>query len=342
MVTADRMRVVDDQMRDVPADGETIGEIVMRGNCVMKGYFNDEAATAKAFAGGWFHSGDLGVMQPDGYAKLVDRAKDIVISGGENISTVEVESTLMAHPAVVDVAVIGIPDDRWGEVPKAFVVLEAGALATEDELIEHVRSRIARYKAPKAVAFLEALPRTSTGKVQKYELREREWPARRSGSRAERPERSRGRATVVSRAARQRVTVFGALPREELVPGRVRWRELVSTPARLSVRRRGGRWRPMLRSVAGVRAARACRGALALALPVSAGRAAVGRSFGPLRGDATTDTLNLCPMHDASSSASRRPLRSLRPSPCRRPAPSAWRCSTFRARRATWICASRG
>ncbi len=175
MVTADRMRVVDAEMNDVPADGETIGEIVMRGNCVMKGYFNDEAATAKAFAGGWFHSGDLGVMQPDGYAKLVDRAKDIVISGGENISTVEVESTLMAHPAVVDVAVIGVPDDRWGEVPKAFVVLDAGASATESELIEHVQARIARFKAPKAVAFLDALPRTSTGKVQKFELREREW-----------------------------------------------------------------------------------------------------------------------------------------------------------------------
>ncbi len=118
MVTADRMRVVDADMNDVPADGETIGEIVMRGNCVMKGYFDDEAATAKAFEGGWFHSGDLGVMQPDGYAKLVDRAKDIVISGGENISTVEVESTLMAHPAVVDVAVIGIPDDKWARSPR--------------------------------------------------------------------------------------------------------------------------------------------------------------------------------------------------------------------------------
>lgn len=175
MVCADRMRVVDEHMNDVPADGETVGEIVMRGNNVMKGYFADEAATAKAFAGGWFHSGDLGVMQPDGYAKLVDRAKDIVISGGENISTVEVESALMAHPAIVDVAVIGIPDDKWGETPKAFVVLRAGESADEIEVIEFVRTRISRYKAPRAVEFLEALPRTSTGKVQKFELREREW-----------------------------------------------------------------------------------------------------------------------------------------------------------------------
>ncbi|MDO9355365.1 MAG: AMP-binding protein, partial [Solirubrobacteraceae bacterium] len=170
-----RMRVVDAEMNDVPADGVTIGELVMRGNNVMKGYYDDEDATEKAFAGGWFHSGDLGVMQPDGYAKLVDRAKDIVISGGENISTVEVEGTIMAHPAVTDVAVIGIPSDRWGETPKAFVVLGPGAEATAEEIIEHVRGRIARFKAPSAVEFLEALPRTSTGKVQKFELREREW-----------------------------------------------------------------------------------------------------------------------------------------------------------------------
>ncbi|MDQ8046021.1 MAG: long-chain-fatty-acid--CoA ligase [Patulibacter sp.] len=180
MLSADRLRVVDDQMQDVPADGTTVGELVMRGNNVMKGYFDDEAATAKAFAGGWFHSGDLGVMQPDGYAKLVDRAKDIVISGGENISTVEVEGALMAFPGVADVAVIGIPHDRWGETPKAFVVLADGARATEDEIIEFVRSRIARFKAPSAVEFLDALPRTSTGKVQKYELREREWAGQES------------------------------------------------------------------------------------------------------------------------------------------------------------------
>ncbi|MBJ7472469.1 MAG: long-chain-fatty-acid--CoA ligase [Solirubrobacteraceae bacterium] len=175
MVIGDRMRVVDADMNDVPADGVTVGELVMRGNVVMKGYYNDEAATEKAFAGGWFHSGDLGVLQPDGYAKLVDRAKDIVISGGENISTVEVESALMAHPAIVDVAVIGIPHDKWGETPKAFVVLAPDQTADEAEVIAFVRERIAHYKAPRAVEFMEALPRTSTGKVQKFELREREW-----------------------------------------------------------------------------------------------------------------------------------------------------------------------
>jgi len=175
MVQAEHMRVVDERMRDVPADGATIGEIVMRGNNVMLGYLDDPQATDEAFRGGWFHSGDLGVMEADGYVRLVDRSKDVVISGGENISTVEVEQALMSHPAIDAVAVIGVPDDAWGERPKAFVVLSAGASATEDELIDHVRARIARYKAPKAVEFLEALPTTSTGKVQKYALREREW-----------------------------------------------------------------------------------------------------------------------------------------------------------------------
>ncbi|MBJ7348242.1 MAG: long-chain-fatty-acid--CoA ligase [Thermoleophilaceae bacterium] len=176
MLQSERMRVVlADTMEDVPADGTTVGEIVMRGNLVMKGYFDDPEATAKAFAGGWFHSGDLGVMNPDGYVQLVDRAKDIVVSGGENISTVEVENALMAHPAVADVAVIGVPDEQWGERPKAFVVIAAGREASEQDLIDHVRSRLARFKAPREVEFLDALPRTSTGKVQKFELREREW-----------------------------------------------------------------------------------------------------------------------------------------------------------------------
>ncbi len=175
MVQAERLRVVDDQMRDVPADAATMGEIVMRGNNVMLGYFADEAATAEAFRGGWFHSGDLGVVHPDGYVQLLDRAKDVVVSGGENISTVEVEQALLAHEAVFDVAVIGVPDDQWGERPKAFVVLKPDREASEAELIDHVRGRIARYKAPKAVELLVELPRTSTGKVQKYELREREW-----------------------------------------------------------------------------------------------------------------------------------------------------------------------
>ncbi|MGB0091585.1 MAG: long-chain-fatty-acid--CoA ligase [Solirubrobacteraceae bacterium] len=175
MLSAERLRVVDLEMNDVPADGQTMGEIVMRGNDVMKGYFRDDQATESAFAGGWFHSGDLGVMHPDGYVELLDRAKDIVISGGENISTVEVEQALLSHPAVVDVAVIGVPSDRWGERPKGFVVLEGDRTVPESELIEYVRSRIAHFKAPDAIDFVTALPRTSTGKVQKYELRGPEW-----------------------------------------------------------------------------------------------------------------------------------------------------------------------
>ena len=174
MVTTERVRVVDHDMNDVPADGSTMGEIVMRGNGVMKGYFRDEEATEVAFTGGWFHSGDLGVMHPDGYVELMDRAKDIVISGGENISTVEVEQALLSHPAVVDAAVIGIPDERWGERPKAFVVLGDGQASDEDELIDHVRSRIAHYKAPDVIEFLTAVPRNSTGKVQKSTLRKHE------------------------------------------------------------------------------------------------------------------------------------------------------------------------
>jgi fatty-acyl-CoA synthase len=172
MIQAERLRVVDEDMSDVPADGETMGEIVMRGNNVMKGYFEDEDATEEAFKGGWFHSGDLGVMQRDGYVRLMDRAKDVVISGGENISTVEVEQALVSHDAVAEAAVIGVPDEKWGEVPKAFVVLGPGKEASEEEMIDHVKSTIARYKAPQAVAFLDELPKTSTGKVQKFELRE--------------------------------------------------------------------------------------------------------------------------------------------------------------------------
>ena len=180
MITADEARVVatfgrSDQLFDVPADGVTMGEIVMRGNTVMKEYFRDPDATDKAFRGGWFHSGDLGVRHPDGYLQLMDRAKDIVISGGENISTVEVEHALMSHPAVADVAVVAVPDERWGERPKAFVVLAAGSQASESELIAHVKDLIAKYKAPKAIAFVLELPRTATGKVRKHELREAEW-----------------------------------------------------------------------------------------------------------------------------------------------------------------------
>lgn len=183
MIQAERMRVVapglrDGRLVDVPADGETMGEIVMRGNNVMKGYYRDDEATAKAFEGGWFHSGDLGVMHPDGYVQLRDRAKDVVVSGGENISTVEVEQAVLSHDAVLDAAVIGVPDDKWGERPKAFVVLKAGATATEEDLLGHVRSLIARYKAPREIEFVDELPKTSTGKVQKFALREKEWAGR--------------------------------------------------------------------------------------------------------------------------------------------------------------------
>ncbi len=175
MVQAERMRVVDTDMNDVPANGETMGEIAMRGNNVMAGYYKDPDGTKLAFDGGWFHTGDLGVMHPDGYVELRDRAKDVVISGGENISTVEVEQALMSHPAVLEVAVIGVPDEKWGEVPKGFVKLKDGAKATSEELIEHVKVKIARYKAPKAVEFVVELPKTSTGKIQKFALRDAEW-----------------------------------------------------------------------------------------------------------------------------------------------------------------------
>ncbi|MBV8282597.1 MAG: AMP-binding protein, partial [Candidatus Eremiobacteraeota bacterium] len=176
-IHAPELRVVDEQMSDVPADGMTMGEVVMRGNNVMKGYFNDQTATDKAFRGGWFHSGDLGVMHPDGYIELRDRAKDIIISGGENISTIEVERALYAHPAVLEAAVVGVPDQKWGEVPKAFVTLKPGASATADDIIAFCREKIAHFKAPKAVEF-GPLPKTSTGKVQKFKLRDKEWAGR--------------------------------------------------------------------------------------------------------------------------------------------------------------------
>ena len=179
MVMADPIRVVDESMCDVPRDGATIGEVVMRGNNVMKGYHAAPELTAEAFRGGWFHSGDLGVWHPDGYIELRDRAKDVVISGGENISTIEVEQAVVSHPAVLEAAVIGVPDDRWGERPKAFVVLRDGEALQAAALVAHLRERIAGYKCPEPerIAFVDALPRTSTGKVQKYVLREREWGA---------------------------------------------------------------------------------------------------------------------------------------------------------------------
>jgi fatty-acyl-CoA synthase len=173
-IHAAEMRVVDDDMQDVPADAATIGEVIMRGNNVMKGYFNNPEGTAQAFRGGWFHSGDLAVMHPDGYIELRDRAKDIIISGGENISTIEVEQMVTKHPAVLEVAVIAIPHETWGEVPKAFVTLKADVTATEQEIIDFCREHMAHFKCPKAVEF-GPLPKTSTGKVQKFRLREIEW-----------------------------------------------------------------------------------------------------------------------------------------------------------------------
>src|SRR5215210_2046146 len=150
-VIAEQTRVVDEQMNDVPADGETMGEVVMRGNNVMTGYYQRPEDTAAAFRGGWFHSGDLAVRHPDGYIELRDRAKDIIISGGENISTIEVERAVYQHPAVLEVAVIAIPDAFWGEVPKAYVTLKSGASLTAEELITFCQTRLARFKCPKAV-----------------------------------------------------------------------------------------------------------------------------------------------------------------------------------------------
>ncbi len=173
-LVACELRVVDADMNDVPKDAATMGEVVMRGNNVMAGYFEDPEATAEAFRGGWFHSGDVAVMHPDNYIELRDRKKDIIISGGENISTIEVEQAVASHPAVLEVAVIAVPDEKWGEVPKAFVVLKDGQMADEAGIIEHCRERIARFKCPKSVEFGE-LPKTSTGKVQKFVLREKEW-----------------------------------------------------------------------------------------------------------------------------------------------------------------------
>jgi len=166
------VRVVDDQGKDVPADGQSMGEIAIRGNNVMLGYYGDQEATREAAPDGWFRTGDLGVMHPDNYVELRDRAKDIIISGGENISSVEVEQALASHSCVAECAVVATADEKWGEVPVAFVTLKAGDSATEDELIEHVRARLARFKAPKRIVF-GPLPKTSTGKVQKNVLRDR-------------------------------------------------------------------------------------------------------------------------------------------------------------------------
>jgi len=170
MPMMDHITVMDASMQQVPMDGMTQGEIMIRGNSVMKGYLKNPDATAEAFAGGYFHSGDIAVQHPDTYIQIQDRAKDIIISGGENISSVEVEGTLMAHPAVSLCAVVAKPDEKWGEVPCAFVELIEGQMVTEEELIAFTRTKLAGFKTPKAIIFQE-LPKTSTGKIQKFELR---------------------------------------------------------------------------------------------------------------------------------------------------------------------------
>jgi fatty-acyl-CoA synthase len=159
-------------MQPVPADGETMGEIMFRGNITMKGYLKNAKATAEAFRGGWFHSGDLAVMQPDGYVKIKDRSKDIIISGGENVSSLEVEDVLYRHPAVLAAAVVAMPDEKWGETPCAFVEVKPGVSVDEKQIVEFCRQHLAKFKAPRAVVFGE-LPKTSTGKIQKFMLRER-------------------------------------------------------------------------------------------------------------------------------------------------------------------------
>jgi acyl-CoA synthetase (AMP-forming)/AMP-acid ligase II len=171
LITSGETTVVDDEGNEVPHDGETAGEIVVRGNVVMAGYYNDTEATAQAMRDGWFHSGDAAVIHPDGYIEIRDRLKDVIISGGENISSVEVEGVLLRHPAVQEVAIVGLPHERWGEAPHAFVVLRPDAKALESELIEFARTHLAHFKAPRGVSFVAELPKTATGKIQKYVLR---------------------------------------------------------------------------------------------------------------------------------------------------------------------------
>jgi acyl-CoA synthetase (AMP-forming)/AMP-acid ligase II len=171
LLTSGELRVVDSAGHEVPADGQALGEIVVRGNVVMDGYYRDPEATKRAMGDGWFHTGDVAVLHPDGYVEIRDRLKDVIISGGENISTVEVEATLLRHPAVQEAAVVGLPHKKWGEAPFAFVVLRSGATATEDDVIAFARDRLAHFKAPHGVTFVDELPKTATGKIQKYVLR---------------------------------------------------------------------------------------------------------------------------------------------------------------------------
>ena len=171
LITSGELLVVDEQGNEVPHDGATLGEIVARGNVIMKGYYSDPEATAHAFEGGWFHTGDAAVVHPDGYVEIRDRLKDVIISGGENISSVEVEGILLRHPAVQEVAVVGLPDVQWGEAPHAFVILKAEQSMTEEELRTFARDHMAHFKVPKSFTFVPELLKTATGKIQKYILR---------------------------------------------------------------------------------------------------------------------------------------------------------------------------
>jgi fatty-acyl-CoA synthase len=171
LLTSGELRVIDEEGREVPHDGCSMGEIVVRGNAVMKGYYDDPEATSRVIRDGWFHTGDAAVIHESGYVEIRDRLKDVIISGGENISSVEVEGVLLRHPAVQEVAIVGLPHERWGEAPHAFVVLRSGARASEDELRDFARNKLAHFKAPRGVTFLPELPKTATGKVQKYVLR---------------------------------------------------------------------------------------------------------------------------------------------------------------------------
>ncbi|HWG61713.1 MAG TPA: long-chain-fatty-acid--CoA ligase [Streptosporangiaceae bacterium] len=172
LITSGELRVVDEAGKEVPPDGASLGEIVVRGNVVMQGYYRDPEATQRAMGDGWFHTGDAAVVHPDGYVEIRDRLKDVIISGGENISTVEVEGALLRHPSVQEVAIVGLPHEKWGEAPHAFVVLRDGATASEEEIIEFARSRLAHFKAPHGVTFVSDLPKTATGKIQKFVLRQ--------------------------------------------------------------------------------------------------------------------------------------------------------------------------
>jgi fatty-acyl-CoA synthase len=171
LITSGELQVVDGKGEEVPADGQALGEIVVRGNVVMDGYYHDPEATQRVMGDGWFHTGDAAVVHPDGYVEIRDRIKDVIISGGENISSVEVEGVLLRHPAVVEVAIVGLRHEKWGEAPYAYVVLRDGAQASEDEIIGFARDRLAHFKAPHGVTFVPELPKTATGKIQKYVLR---------------------------------------------------------------------------------------------------------------------------------------------------------------------------